>query len=571
MLSALSIRNIVLIEAVDLDFAGGLSVLTGETGAGKSIILDSLSLALGGRADRALVRAGADAASASASFEIVPGHPALALLAEAGIEVGEGEPLILRRSVSAAGQSRAFVNDAPVGVQLLKSVGETLVEIHGQHDERGLLDPRGHLDLLDGFGGLGAKRAETSDAYRAWRAAEEEVRAFEERRAALAAEEEFLDHAAAELAKLAPEPGEEAALTAERTLRLNASKIADDVGDALEALAGGDGLIARAGAALRRLERAGEEARTVTEAAASALERTLIEAGEAESALNDALDALRHDPARLSVVEDRLFALKAAARKYRVTADDLPAKQEQVSRDLAAIRTGEREQKDLASAAQAAKAAFLARATELSTHRRAAAEKLDVAVNRELAPLRLATAEFSTGIETLPPEKAGSTGLDKVEFRVRTNVGTAPGPLKDIASGGELARFVLALKVVLARAGSAGTLIFDEVDRGIGGAVADAVGERLARLASAAQVLVVTHSPQVAARGQHHFQVTKSERKRGTSVALDVLAGNERREEIARMLSGAKISDEARAAAERLLSGAQEPPKRGAKKKVASA
>jgi len=572
MLSALSIRNVVLIEAAEIECALGLTVLTGETGAGKSIILDSLALALGTRTDRALIRAGADQASVGATFDLSEDHPSYALLAAAELPAAAGEPLILRRVIGTNGQSRAFINDAPVSAQLLRSVGATLVEIHGQGDEEGLMDPRGHRALLDAFGGLQGAVSAVASAHEAWRAASDALDAFEARRARAEAEEEFLDHAAAELAKLNPEAGEEGALAQERAMRLNSSRIAEDIAAALAILTE-DGLEARLGQALRRLERAPQEARAVTGAASAALERTAIEAAEARAALRAALEALRHDPERLAAVEERLFALRAAARKYHVFADELAHKRASIDEELAAIRSSERQSADLSARLTAAREAFLVAAGDLSMRRRAAAGKLDAAVNRELAPLKLGKAEFATTIDELAIERASVAGLDHVEFRIRTNPGTQAGPLKQIASGGELARFVLALKVVLARQGAAQTLIFDEVDRGIGGAVADAVGERLARLAAGAQVLVVTHSPQVAARGHHHFLIEKREGKKATSASLAQLEGDARREEIARMLSGSKITDEARAAADRLLAGAtikDEPAPRRPRKKASA-
>jgi DNA repair protein RecN (Recombination protein N) len=478
-------------------------------------------------------------------------------MSEAGLEVVPGEPLILRRTLNANGQSRAFINDAAASVQLLKAIGETLVEFHGQGDDRGLLDPRGHLRLLDAFGGLNGLASSVALAHVAWRDARNAAVAFEERRQRAAAEEDYLAHAAEELSKLAPEAGEEGALAEERALRLNAGRIAEDVSEALDVIAGTSGLEARLGQALRRLERVGDEARAVITPAAAALERTAIEAGEARSSLEAALEALRHDPERLAAVEERLFALRAAARKFRVSADELAIKRAEIDAQLAAIRSGDKETKNLAAAVEAARAQFVKLAGELSKKRQVAAAKLDGAVNNELAPLKLAKAEFATLIEDEPEARAGASGLDRVEFRIRTNAGQAPGPLQDIASGGELARFVLALKVVLAREGSAGTMIFDEVDRGIGGAVADAVGERLKRLAAGSQVLVVTHSPQVAARGDHHFLITKREAKGKTNAAVTVLGAEARREEIARMLSGSTVTAEARAAADRLLAGAE--------------
>jgi len=558
MLTSLSIRNIVLIEAVDLEFAPGLSVLTGETGAGKSILLGGLELALGGRGDRALVRAGAEQASVAASFDVPAGHPAFVSVAEAGIEARAGELLILRRMISASGQSRAFINDAPVSAQLLRAVGDSLVEIHGQHDERGLLDPAGHRDLLDAFADLAPLRVSLAVAYGAWRSAAAEAQAHADRRSRLAAEADYLAHTAEELRTLAPQPGEESRIADERALLAGAARIAADVEEALAAL--GQGLEARIGQALRRLERMEGAARTLLGPAAAALERTVIEAREAESQLQEALLTLRHQPARLAAIEERLYALRAAARKYRVTADGLADKQAEIAAALAVLETGREDGAARARAVQAAFDAAMALAEELSLRRAAAAAKLDAAVNRELSPLKLGKAVFSTRVERLDASALGPSGIDRVTFEVATNPGAAAGPLKAIASGGELARFVLALKVVLAREGSATSLVFDEADRGIGGAVADAVGERLARLARGAQVLAVTHSPQVAARADHHFIVAKITAKGGARAMIAPLGATEREEEIARMLSGAQVTEEARAAARRLLEGSRVAP-----------
>lgn len=555
MLTSLSIRNIVLIEAVDLEFASGLSALTGETGAGKSIVLGSFELSLGGRGDRALVRAGAEQGIVAASFEVAAEHPALGLIGEAGIEARAGEPLLLRRTISASGQSRAFINDAPVSAQLLRSVGDRLVEIHGQHDERGLLDPAGHRDLLDAFADLASIRMNLASAYGTWRAAVAESEAHAGRQSRLAAEAEYLMHAAEELRALAPEPGEESRLAEERALLSGSARIAADVEEAIDAL--GQGLEGRIGQALRRLERMEGAARTLLGSAAAALERTVIEAREAEAQLQEALRALRHQPERLATIEERLHALRSAARKYRVTADALADKRAEIDAQLGALENGRESSAACALAVQATLSAAMMLAGEISKRRAAAAAKLDAAVNRELAPLKLGKAVFSTRVERLEADALGAAGFDRVIFEVATNPGAAAGPLKAIASGGELARFILALKVVLARGGTATTLVFDEVDRGIGGAVADAVGERLARLARGAQVLVVTHSPQVAARADHHFVVAKIATKgetRATIAPLDVAA---RAEEIARMLSGARVTEEARAAARRLLDGSK--------------
>jgi DNA repair protein RecN (Recombination protein N) len=561
MLSSISIRNFVLIEAADVEFNSGLSVLTGETGAGKSIILESLELALGGRAERGHIRAGVDQASVSASFNLPPGHPAFALLAEAGISAAEGEPIILRRTISASGQSRAYVCDTPVSAQLQRAVGDTLVEIHGQHEERGLLNPAGHRELLDVFADLAARRTRMGEAHAAWRSAAGRVEAHAVRQAQLAAEADYLSHAAQELGTLAPAPGEELALSEERALLANAARISGDVEEALGAL--GPDFEARIGQALRRLERTDGAARALLAPAAAALERAMLEAREAQAQLGQAHRALLHQPERLAAIEERLFALRAAARKYRVPVDALAGKRAEIETALGALETGREDGAARAREAGAARSAALALAEELSQRRGAAAAKLDAAVNRELVPLKLGKAIFSTRVDRLNGDEFGATGLDRVAFEVTTNPGSAPGPLKAIASGGELSRFILALKVVLAR-GGATTLIFDEVDRGIGGAVADAVGERLARLARSSQVLVVTHSPQVAARADHHFLVAKTASRGAARATIALLAAPARAEEVARMLSGASVTDEARAAAARLLSARDggEPPRK---------
>jgi DNA repair protein RecN (Recombination protein N) len=554
MLTELAIRNLILIEAADLELGAGLSVLTGETGAGKSIMLGGLELALGGRAERGFIRAGAEAASVTATFEVAADHPAFAALLEAGLPAIEGEPIILRRTISGAGQSRAFINDAPVSVQLLRAIGDSLVEIHGQHEERGLLDPAGHRALLDSFADLGALRTAMEAAYMAWRAVAEEAEAHGAAQAALEAEADYLTHAAQELAELTPEPGEEGRLADERALRANAARIAADVEEAQTAL--GENFEARLGQALRRLERADTAAQSLLAPAAAALERAVIEAREAGAQLHSALDALRHDPQRLTAIEERLFALRAAARKFRVTPDALAHKRAEIEASLAALESHEHDALARAKCVAEAKAKAVALARDLSQSRAAASAKLDAAVNRELAPLKLGKAVFSTRIEPLAGDGPGAAGGDRVIFEVATNPGAPAGPLKAIASGGELVRFILALKVVLARGGSAASLVFDEVDRGIGGAVADAVGERLARLAGTAQVLVVTHSPQVAARANHHFLVTKTAGRKGARAAIEALSEAARAEEIARMLSGAEVTQEARAAARRLIDAA---------------
>jgi len=561
MLSSISIRNFVLIDAVDAEFKPGLSVLTGETGAGKSIILESLDLVLGGRADRSLIRVGAEQASVAARFDVAAKHPVLALLAEAGL-AGADEGILLRRTVSASGQSRAFINDAPVSAQLLRAVGEALVEIHGQHDERGLLDPAGHRDLLDAFAGHGTLRARMAAAHEAWRAAAAAREAHGERQRLLGAEADYLTHAAEELGALAPEAGEEVKLAEERALLANAARIASEIEDALSGL--GSDFGTRLAPALRRLERIDPAAQKLVAPAVQALERTMLEAREAEAQLGAALASLQHRPERLAAIEDRLHALRAAARKYRVSVDALAEKRAEIDAALAAFAHGAEDGAALVADEAAKRTAALATAAELSKARAKAAVRLDAEVNRELAPLKLGKAAFATSLVALDSGSLLPAGLERVTFEVATNPSAPAGALKAIASGGELSRFILALKVVLAREGSATTLVFDEIDRGIGGAVADAVGERLARLARGAQVLVVTHSPQVAARAEHHFLVSKAVAKGAARAAIVELDAAARAEEVARMLSGAKVTDEARAAAASLLEAREgvPPPRR---------
>ena len=552
MLTGLSIRNVVLIEALDLAFARGLTVLTGETGAGKSILLDALGLALGMRADSALVRAGADQASVTATFGVpAPGTPLAVLLADNGIAQEPGEPLLVRRTLKADGGSRAFLNDQPCSAALLRDAGALLVEIHGQHDERGLLNPRGHMDLLDAFGGL--DRAAVMQAHAAWQAAQtllEETRRGVE---AAAKERDYLAHAVAELTRFAPEPGEEEALAAERATMQKGARLTEDMALLDELLNGSDGALARLRQAARRLDRIAPEHELLAQALA-AFDRAVIEAGEAEDLLAQAGEALAVDPDRLDAIETRLFDLRALARKHQVAADDLAALAAQMQAQLARIDAGEAGLADLEAAVARTRAAYEAAAQALSAARAKAAARLDKAMAAELAPLKLDAARFRTDVAPLPPGQERASGLDRVEFMISTNPGAPFAPLTRIASGGELSRFILALKVALAAQGGAGTMIFDEIDRGVGGAVAGAIGERLARLAEAdAQVIVVTHSPQVAARGAGHLLIAKSSQGTITRTGVHALDEAERREEIARMLSGAEITDEARAQAERLL------------------
>ncbi len=547
MLTLLDIRNVVLIEALRLEPGAGLAVLTGETGAGKSILLDALGLAMGGRGDAGLVRAGADSARVTAAFEVPERHPVRALLAEHEIEA-EG-PIMLKRVIKADGGGRAWINDQPVGVTLLREAAGLLVEVHGQNDERGLQAASGHRAMLDGFGGLGEAVAGVRAAWAGWRDA------LAARDAALAALEadrkdrEWLDHAIGELTVVGAEPGEEASLADVRASMQKGARLADDLSAAASLMSEGSDKLAQAG---RRLDRMGGEHVLLSEAL-EALDRALVEAGEAEVKLAAAVDALEADPARLEATETRLFEIRATARKHRVEADALPTLLDTLTARSAALVAGEDGLAGLEVAVTAAAKGYADAAGALGAARRAAAERLDAAVAAELAPLKLGNARFRTVVSALGPPGWGQDGSERVAFEISTNPGADFAPLIKIASGGELSRFVLALKVALAAEGSADTLIFDEIDRGVGGAVASAIGERLARLAERTQVLVVTHSPQVAARGRQQLMISKAVEAGVMRTDVVMLDGAGRLEEIARMLSGADVTDEARAQAARLL------------------
>jgi DNA repair protein RecN (Recombination protein N) len=548
MLTALSIRDVVLIEALDLDFGAGLGVLTGETGAGKSILLDALGLALGARGDSGLVRHGATQASVTATFD--PPDDLAALLDDNGVEAEAGEPLIIRRVVKADGGSRGFVNNQPASAALLRELGARLVEIHGQHDDRGLLNPRGHRALLDTFA-----RLDTASVGAAWQTLRAAEGALADARAeieAAARDREWLDHAVAELDALSPEPGEEEALAERRRIMQRSEKIADDLNALTEALDGSDGALARMRQAARILDRVSPDHPALAEALA-ALDRAVIEAGNAGDQVNEASRALAFDPRALEDDEARLFELRGMARKHRVQPDDLAALAEELRDRRDRLEAGEEGIAALDQQARAARDAYAAAAAKLSAARAAAATRLDAAVAGELPPLKLDAARFRTTVAPLPEEQWGASGQDRVEFEIATNPGAPYGALIKIASGGELSRFILALKVALAEEGGAATMIFDEIDRGVGGAVASAIGERLHRLAGQAQLLVVTHSPQVAARGAAHLLIAKSNDGVVTRTGVRRLEADERREEIARMLSGATITDEARAQADRLI------------------
>jgi len=555
MLARLSIRDIVLIERLDIDFVSGLSVLTGETGAGKSILLDAFALALGARGDASLVRHGAEQGQVTASFDVTPGHPVWSILA--ANDIAPGDELILRRVQLSDGRTRAFVNDQPVSVQVLKSLGTALVEIHGQHDERALIDVATHRMLLDAYGGLDADVAKTGQAWSDWRAAVEAFDAHRARVEQATREADWLRHAVEELKTVAPAVGEETALAARRTAMMQAEKVAGDLRDAHDAVAGARSAVPMLASAVRRLERRAAQAPALIEPAVKSLDAALHSLEDARGHLETALRAADHDPRELERIEERLFALRAAGRKYNVAVDELAALAARYAADLAALDAGAQELGRLEARARDAEAHYRARASGLSASRRRAGAKLDKAVTAELKPLKLERARFSTEIAS-DLTVAGPGGIDRVEFWVQTNPGTRPGPLMRVASGGELARFLLALKVVLYDRVSAPTLIFDEVDTGVGGAVADAIGVRLARLASRVQVVAVTHAPQVAARADRHYLISKDTLDRGKRVATRVseVAAERRREEIARMLAGAEITEEARAAAERLIRAA---------------
>ena len=553
MLTRLSIRNIVLIEALDLAFGRGLGVLTGETGAGKSILLDALGLVLGNRADSGLVRGGEDKASVSATFDFNTLPRGLTrLLDDADIELEDGEPLIVRRQLKPDGKSRAFVNDQPVSVGLLRDMAGFLVELHGQHDDRGLVNPRGHRALLDRF--AGADTARVAEAWSKWRSAED---ALAEARGAVEtakADQDLLLAHLAELTALEPQAGEEARLAATRADMQKGEKLSGDLEELRHLWEGSDSPLASLRVAARRLDRIAPEHPLLAEAL-GALDRAVIEAGEAEEKLQAAAEALVHDPAALDAAETRLFELRALARKHRCEVDELPETMRTMRSRLESIEGGEAELDALEAAAKDAGAGYRAAAEALHASRLAAALRLDEAVTRELAPLKLDAARFRTAVAALPEDKWGASGMDAVEFLIATNPGADFAPLTKIASGGELSRFILALKVALAEQGGAATVIFDEIDRGVGGAVASAIGERLARLSADGQLLAVTHSPQVAARGRMHYMIAKSSDGTVTKTSVALLDEGGRQEEIARMLSGAEVTPEARAQADRLLEG----------------
>lgn len=555
MLTRLSIRDVVLIEKLDLSLEDGLTVLTGETGAGKSILLDSLGLALGHRSEVRMIRVGAEQSVVSAAFDVSADHPSLALAADSGIET-DGTEIILRRVLRQDGRTRAFINDQPVSVGLLKKVGATLVEIHGQFDTQSLLEPVSHRPLLDAFGGYSSTLTLVSDAYAHWQATRDAVTAAETAAQSARENEDFLRHAVDELTALDPQPGEDAALAENRKLMQHAEQISDAMAVASDVLGGDQGAESQISAALSALERVSENAAGRLDDVIGALQRSLTEAADARGYLDKAASDLDIDPKALEDAEDRLFTLRAAARKYNVDVDALTSLKAQLAQDLRDLDAGGEALEALRRAEGEAREKYIAKADILRTKRLECASVLDRGMHEELKPLKLGAAVFKTTVEKLTEDKWSAHGLDRVAFEVATNPGAAPGPLAKIASGGELARFMLALKVILAEADPVPVLVFDEVDAGIGGAVAAAVGDRLAQLGALAQVLVVTHSPQVAARGGSHMTVLKAGAAGTIRTDVQLLDAGDRREEIARMLSGAEITGEARAAAESLLNGA---------------
>jgi DNA repair protein RecN (Recombination protein N) len=575
MLTGLTIKDVVLIEALDLEIGPGLTALTGETGAGKSIVLDALGLATGQRADAGLVRRGAAQATAGASFVLPPDHPAWRFLAARGLDADPAEPLILRRQLTADGRSRAFIADQPAGVAVLRELGALLIEVHGQHETVGLLDPRTHRPLLDAFGALGPAVEATGSAWRRYAEARASLDTLSARTAAAQEEAETLSAHLADLDRLDPKIGEEAALAEERALLGAAEKALADIAAAREAL-GGEQLSARLAQAFRALDRARERAEQAGAgpdnavmkrlcAAADAVDRALIEGTEAVAAVDAAADAFDIEPGRLDKTEERLFALRAAARKLGVPVDELSAARLRIAQELRGVETAEAALAAAQKTLTATRTAYHQAAEALTRSRIAASEALAASVTAELAPLKLEKARFRVAIEALGAERAGPLGADRVEFQVSTNPGAPFGGLGSIASGGELARFALALKAALATKGAASrstpggderaapTMIFDEVDQGVGGAVADAVGVRLKRLAMGGQVILVTHSPQIAARADVHWRVSKTGSGEAVATAIDTLSAAAREEEIARMLAGAEITDAARAAARALM------------------
>jgi len=557
MLSALSIRDIVLIDRLDLSIEPGLTALTGETGAGKSIVLDALGLALGARGDGALVRKGAGQGSVVASFDLSPTHPAFTMLGENGLETEL--PLIVRRIQSTDGRTRAFINDQPVSASLLRKITASMVEIHGQHDDRALIEPATHLRLLDAFCGNVDRATELARCWNTWRELKAQRDACEARISKAQEDEDYLRHCLDELNVLNPEIGEEENLHKERQLMMHAEKYAGDIQEAAASLEGNGGQRARITAALRKLERAGADVQHHMGPIIEALDKVLVALDEAQGVVAESQREFEFEPQALNDAEERLFALRACARKHNVQVDGLSALMTSFEAQLAGVKSGQAQLDELTRQCESARETYFARAREISDIRTSGAVELGKKIEAELPPLKLEKASFICAVETLPDQQAGPGGLDRVEFKIATNPGSKPGPLGKIASGGELSRFILALKVVLAGVEGAPTLVFDEIDAAVGGATADAIGVRLEHLAKKLQVITITHSPQVAARAAAHLKISKSIELTGEGeravTRIDTLGHVERLEEVARMLSGAEVSEEARAAAKQLING----------------
>lgn len=553
MLTALSIRNIVLIDRLDVAFTEGLSVLTGETGAGKSILLDALGMALGARSEGRMLRAGVDRGSVTATFQVPEGHPLVDLLRNQDLPADS--TIMLRRVLSDDGRTRAYVNDEAISIGLLRQLGDSLIEIQGQFDERGLLDRGTHRALLDIFGKHAKKKSDLAAAFNDWREAGERRQQAESDAAQSREDEDYLRHSLAELEKIDPVPGEEQQLADNRTMLQNAEAVLAGLDAAYAELAGDTGAESRLQSAVGQLSRTAEKTAGRLDPVTGALDRAVAEIQDAMQSLREVANDLNLDRGDLESIEERLFALRDAARKHGIQVDDLPLLQERLAERLSMLDDQTGTIATLKKEEARARDRYVATAKALSTARQKAAKKLDATVNAELPPLKLDNAKFATLIEPLNEGSWTAEGADRVSFQISTNPGAAMGPLSQIASGGELSRFLLALKVALAETGPTPTLVFDEVDSGVGGATADAVGERLLRLSQNLQVLVVTHSPQVAARGDTHLRVEKLESGNVAVTRVDQLEMEDRREEVARMLSGREITDEARAAATRLLEG----------------
>jgi DNA repair protein RecN (Recombination protein N) len=561
MLASLSIRNFVLIDRLDIDFSRGLCVLTGETGAGKSILLDALGLAIGGRAESSFVRGGSDSglkAMITATFDIPGDHEALARLANNDIEMPDpGEPVILRRILTGDGRSRAFVNDQAISAGTLRNIGETLIEIEGQFASHGLLDPSNHRTALDSFGRLEKMVAATRETWNTMTVAEKALETARDEIERIASEGDYLRHVYAEIDEFDPQEGEEKELSEARSLMMNSEKIAESINQSLDTLAGHKGLQTALSKAARSLERANEQAAGTLKAVLESMERTGNEAATTVDLLGDALRSLDQDPAQLERLDERLFGLRALARKHNTSVDSLAELRAEFARKLERLDDADRDLTRLQTEAREARAAYLDTSRRLHDARAKSAGALDKAINKELPHLRLEKAKFATQVTELAETAWSSHGIDNVTFDVTTNPGQPAGPINKVASGGELARLLLALKVALSTSNKVTTLVFDEVDAGVGGATAASVAERLSRLSNGVQVLVVTHSPQVAARGARHLHVMKSietvDGGDNTVTAVTELSTGERREEIARMLAGAKVTEEARAAADRLI------------------